>query len=181
MTHPLWPRMNAALNRLELMSEAPAANPSPSAGGKPGSKILTQQGIAERDYWLAQWHRPHNPYRTRLEVVEAVEKALRPRPLSVVKDETQAERDKRILMAENTGWSPVDVARGRWGHITPRMVVQARKAAGLDPETGKPWMESESAEAKARRLRASGLSVRAVAQMTGLGLATVHRIGKRAA
>lgn len=184
MTDPLWPRMNAALNRLELRSETPAANLAPSGGGgKPGSKMLRMDGLSERDYWLGQWYRPHGPYRTREEVVQAAEEALKPFESGNVKikEETPQERDRRILQTKYEGETPERVSQDMWGDVTAKMVRDCRERHDLQTHDGRPWPVDEAVETRVARLASMRLSERDIARQVGSTKSTVRRILGRAA
>jgi hypothetical protein len=180
VTHPLWPRMNAALNALELASEVNAPNPNATGGGKPSSRVLSFTDRPDHLHWLAKW----NAAVTDRHHEDALAGALaaldrihgRNRAPVTLKPETDKERTARILHRNNEGASPHEVALSMWGDITPRMIENARKDEGLDPATGRAWRNVESSQAKARRMLMAGSSLRVVEAATGIPRSTLHRM-----
>lgn len=176
----LWREMNDVLNRLELMSDVAAPNPSPSGGGKPGSRVLSMTDVPPRDYWLGRWNRATDD-RGRERALEGARDELasltRRTTEADLKPESEYDRGKRINACD--GWSPKEVqANIRGGVVTAREVRAHRWRRGVDPLTGYGLRDGTD---PVQRLLEAGASVREVEELTQRSKSSVHRGTRRAA
>ena len=175
--------MQQVLAELELCSTVRASNMAGgTGGGKPGSVILSLTEKPPAEYWRQRWARARDDEERedvrKGALVELKATRVGPGPVEVT-EETMQERTARILARKNEGWSAKEVALSE--RVTERQVMDARTEAGLDPALGKAWPEDEDRNAKIHRLRAGGMSIRAIAKSCGVGVGTVHNVLGQAA
>lgn len=113
--------------------------------------------------------------RDAIEIRDAIQKS----PVVECVPEKPEERVARILQPVYVDIEPIEVARRE--NVTLREVVEARQAVELDPLNARPWREDEGRDERIGRLHAEGLTVRAIASVTGTPRETVRRVIKRAA
>lgn len=134
------------------------------------------EGDPPLDHWLDLWVTASSSSERRL-IVEAARSELaawKRRPEPPPEGET-GERMIARLIHEGEGWTPADVALAF--RTTPRLVRRWRNERDRNPETGRP----EGSLAHAKDLIGQGLSLRAVAMLTGISKSTLHRELDRAA
>jgi hypothetical protein len=165
------------LAQLALLPHGTTTSLDPTKGSRNSETPLRPAG---------ELHPPHEVYAQRIlaapsdaaaraAIAEAADVLAhyRRRTFAPVREETLDELKARIL-TDGGGWAPDEVARNM--RCLPRVVRVARIEANLHPETGYPIPEAQDDTwAWAADLRDRGLTLRQIAAITGLALASLSR------
>jgi hypothetical protein len=140
--------------------QSPSCEPRPEPTG---------EGHPPAEFWIRRYLKA--PPDERAQIAHAAEAELqawrrRDPELNEIKTETLEDLKRRII-GEGEGWSARDVALAM--RCTPTLVRTTREDAERDPEHGRP----DRSLAHARQLRAEGLSLRQIAQITGIPKSTL--------
>ena len=191
--------MRKVLAQLETCSHVPAAGwgptgQSPSSDEHPGGRRppgdLGHAYFAQRygpPFAEATWahagaksddEREAILAEARDELAHIRDPAARDRPIGESVDDLRAR-----IVREGVGWTVREVAqRMRCGE---RLVREARKAAGRDPDYGRipePEADAEARRQRARELHSTGHTLAQIARLLDVSRSTIERdLGKRAA
>lgn len=162
---------------LALASSAPTAKlgvrAAPAGGASSGRPAGPRTPPAERWAALIAGALTVSEGRRHLSAARAELQSIRRRPLALASTDTLADMEARIV-SEGVGMSALEVAVTC--RCTTSMVRRARIQADCDPERGHP-LTATTPEVAAVMLRASGLSLRATAQLTGIPRSTLAARG----
>jgi len=140
-----------------------------SGGRPPGSEF------AAHDHWRERYNRAFNKRKVVDDAREALEAMRKQKRVEVV-PETEAELQARILK-EGVGWGVTEIANHC--RCTEKMVRRARENGKVAVEDGKGVVERNldrlERQEEARKMRERGLTMRQIATLLGVNVATVQR------
>jgi hypothetical protein len=173
--------MRNLIAQLNLLSWVPASAASPNGGPatdeSPGGKMPKGGGMSGADWWRLY---VQTPDRTIAQAEEALASAVRgpvERPAGETPEQEVARKTARVLaLHADGGWTTNDMARD-----TGLTVGQVSRVIADSFVAVKVTARERAREAQVVLVASKGLSVRKVAQVTGVPKSTVQRILERRA
>lgn len=177
-------RMSEILLRLSLLPHGAtqAWNPSGGHSGEPDDRAVSQAARPDpmTHAAFAQRYARVRTDPAREDVIRDAQHTLdllsRTRDWMNLQD-APCITDEQIILVDAVGWEPEAVAQHY--RMLARHVRKIRQAAGVSTETGYPLeavvLDIGEKRARARELRARGLSIKQIAMILGIGVGSAHR------